>query len=59
MIEPDGRTKIIYTPDTEAAIKAMIKAMKDLGELPNLFKIPTPSNERPWHKHTLPGRKRR
>lgn len=58
-MEPDGRTRIVYTPDTAAGIKAMLKK---LGETP-MFDIPLrplpPSNERPWHKHTLPSRRRR
>jgi hypothetical protein len=57
--ESDARTKIIYTQDTAAGIKAMLQAMKDSGELPRRFATPKPLNERPWHRHTLPNRKRR
>ena len=59
---PDGRTSIVYTPDTAAGIRALAAALKALGEAAT-FDIPLrvlpPSNERPWHKHTLPNRRRR
>jgi hypothetical protein len=60
-MDPDGTIKIIYTPDTAAGIRAMIAKLKELDSgapLPDLpLRVPRPSNERPWHKHTLPSRK--
>lgn len=62
MMEPDGRTRIAYVPDTAAGIRQLAEALKTLGSAP-MFDIPLrplpPSNERPWHKHTLPSRRRR
>lgn len=61
-MQPDGRTKIIYTPDTAAGIRAAIAALKELGEAPTFdipLRVPPPKNWRPWHKHTLPKRRRR
>lgn len=61
-MEPDGRTRIAYVPDTAAGIRSALAAIKELAEAPT-FDIPLrfqpPSNERPWHKHTLPSRRRR
>lgn len=62
-MEPDGRTRLVFTPDTAAGIRALYaRMMTELGEAPTfdiLPRVPPPSNERPWHKHTLPNRKRR
>lgn len=61
-MEPDGRTRIVYTPDTAAGIRAALAKLKELGEAPMFdigLRVPPPSNERPWHKHTLPSRRRR
>ena len=61
-MEPDGTTRITYVPDTAAAIRAMAAKLKKLGENPMFdipLRVPAPSNERPWHKHTLPKRKKR
>lgn len=62
VIEPDGRTTIRYVPDTAAGIKAMLAMLEELGQAPTFDILPLtepPSNERPWHKHTLPSRRRR
>lgn len=62
-MEPDGRTRIVYTPDTAAGMRALYaRMMQELGETPTFdipLRVPPPSNERPWHKHTLPSRRRR
>lgn len=61
-MEPDGTTRITYVYDTAAGIKAMIAKLKELGETPTFdtpLRAPKLSNERPWHKHTLPNRRRR
>lgn len=63
-MEPDGTTRIVYVEDTAAGIKAMLAKLKsELGETPTrglpYIKPPLRSNERPWHKHTLPNRRRR
>ncbi|MGY2747229.1 hypothetical protein ACVWZ8_004346 [Arthrobacter sp. UYCu723] len=59
-MEQDGKTAIVYTPDTAAGIRAALARV--LGQAPTVEwarKVPRPSNERPWHKHTLPNRRRR
>ena len=60
-MESDGRTKFIFTPDAAAGIRAALEAIQELGEAMKGIdiNIPRPSNERPWHKHTLPNRRRR
>lgn len=62
-MEPDGRTKIVYVPDTAAGIRALYaRMMQELGETPTFdipLRVPPPKNWRPWHKHTLPNRRRR
>ena len=57
-VKPDGRTRIIFTPDTAAGIRAAMAALKELGDAIDVARA-RPSNERPWHKHTLPNRKKR
>lgn len=45
-----------------AAIKALLATVEELGETPTFtipFQPPRPKNWRPWHKHTLPNRRRR
>lgn len=61
-MEPDGRMRLVYVEDTAAGLRAALAALKELGETPTFdiaLRIPPPSNERPWHKHTLPSRRRR
>jgi len=61
-MEPDGKTTLRYVPDTAAGIRAMAEALKKLGETPMFdipLRLPPRANERPWHKHTLPSRRRR
>lgn len=53
---------MIFTPDTAAGIRALAAALKELGETPMFdipLRVPAPKNWRPWHKHTLPSRRRR
>lgn len=62
-MQPDGMTTVAYVPDTAAGMKALYaRMMTELGEAPTFdipLRVPPPSNERPWHKHTLPNRRRR
>ena len=61
-MEADGRTTVIYVADEGTTLKEILALIKELGETPTFdipLRLPRPSNERPWHKHTLPSRRRR
>lgn len=59
-MEPDGTIKITYVSDMAAGIKGMLAALEQFDKSLQPLTLPgPPSNERPWHKHTLPNRKKR
>lgn len=64
-MEPDGRTRMALTPaQIDGIFKDTAAAMRRLAEQVASMNLPDPrftppSNERPWHKHTLPNRRRR